>query len=392
VDLSPFLKILAEPAWQGVGALIAFTALAFPVFELRKRRLKSNRRHISDDDEPTLGNQTENGQDIKYYHMRDAETERKYYNELAYQIDNARERIYRLGRGFYYDNRSPFFDQIIQAEERALQRGIKITRIQVDSPVSPIWATGYANLLERYPDRLRIVVSLNAISLNDICLIDPHGHHPVVNFLFEAKQDERLGQVGRPVTAMFLMSASNLAQNLAAELDEQVKKLTELTPDGVRDLSRVYLYFGWGVHMYSQKMLRDVPGAYPLGTARLRGWQRNIVGILSGPADRATIKNTGNDNDSFAGVAYELSWWGKARLDRLERRAYSEVSVRVQVNGTIREAFTYVPLPRATARNFSPGSWIDDVIEGAIENNITDLLTELGNAGLPIDGSQRNIL
>jgi hypothetical protein len=91
-------------------------------------------------------------------------------------------------------------------------------------------------------------------------------------------------------------------------------------------------------------------------------------------------------------VAYELSWWGKARLDRLERRAYKEVSVNIHVKGTIRKAFTYVPLPRATSRDLSPGSWIDDVIEGAIENNITDLLTELGNAGLPIDGSRRNIL
>src|SRR5689334_17625038 len=138
--------------------------------------------------------------------------------------------------------------------------------------------------------------------------------------------------------------------------------------------------------MAPSKIQRDVPDAVYRGTAILREWRRNIKAMVSGPADRRTIHQTGRPQDSFDGVAYELSWAGKARMDRLERRAYEEVPVEIELENGKLQAFTYIPLPKATeADSLAQGSWIDLVVEGARERKMYGLLAELRDAGAPID-------
>jgi hypothetical protein len=182
------------------------------------------------------------------------------------------------------------------------------------------------------------------------------------------------------------MNARALASSLAEQLVDRANNVLKLDSQLVRDLGAKYTYFAWGVHMARSKIQRDVPDAIPLGKAILREWRRDIQGILSGPADRATIKHTGDKLDKFDGVAYELSWWGKARIERVELRAYEEVAVTIELNGRARPAFTYVPLPAATEKDhLAFGSWIALVVEGARENKMADLLTELRDGGAPID-------
>jgi hypothetical protein len=49
-----------------------------------------------------------------------------------------------------------------------------------------------------------------------------------------------------------------------------------------------------------------------------------------------------------------------------------------------------VLLPTTAANQpLAPGSWLDLVIEGAAENNMTALLDELRRAGAPIDAVTR---
>lgn len=102
-------------------------------------------------------------------------------------------------------------------------------------------------------------------------------------------------------------------------------------------------------------------------------------------ADRATIEHTDDANDYFDGVAYELSWWGRTRLGRREGRAYRPVAVTVEIDGKAREAFTYIPLPPPLPNQRpSTGSWIDLIVEGALENNMGMLLGELSSAGAEV--------
>lgn len=251
------------------------------------------------------------------------------------------------------------------------------------------WAEGYAELIEKYPDHFNMTVDLDGMSFSDITLIDPRGHDPVVIILFETSEPGSLGPVGRPVIALIVTNARTLATTLADQLIAHAADLPKLNPQGVRDLAKVYTYFAWGVHIASRKMLRDVPDARSLGMAMLRGWRRDTRALLTGPANRATITPTGSSLDALDGVAYELSWWGKARLDRLERRAYEERQIIIEFHGQARSAFTYVPLPSAKASaRLARGSWIDIVVEGAQENGMTILLNELRDAGVPVNNDR----
>jgi hypothetical protein len=323
---------------------------------------------------------------VRYFALDDGKSERLFYNDMAKYIQSARETIYIRGKGFHHERSSGVFRQLIRAEREALRHGVDMVRIQTGNPVATSWAKSYAQLLADFSDHFRMMADLDGISYNDLLLIDPRGRDPIVGFLFETKEPGPLGPVGRPIVALFIINARTLARNLADQLINHAEELLKLSPQAVRDLAAKYIYFAWGVHMASRKMRRDVPDARSLGKAVLHEWQRHIEGMLSGPADRATIERTGNPEDAFDGVAYELSWWGKARIDRLERRAYEEVSVDIELNGQVCRAFSYVPLPAVTQKTeLARGSWIDLVVEGALENEMTSLLTELRGGGIRIN-------
>jgi hypothetical protein len=326
------------------------------------------------------------GQAVRYFSIDNERSEQLFYKELEEYIKNAKEEVYVVGKGFYDEQRSLIYESLLRAEKEALRHRVDMMRIQTGSPVAPSWAEGYAQLLEDFPDNFRMRADLDGVSYNDVILIDPHGRDPIVSFLFETREQRRLGYVGRPVLALFITNARALASNLADQLFDRANDLAKLDSQVVRDLATKYTYFAWGVHMANSKIQRDVPDARHLGKAILRSWRRDIKGMLSGPADRATIQFTDNEEDAFDGVAYELSWWGKARIDRLELRAYEEVSVDIEHNGRTRTAFTYIPLPAANEKDtLSVGSWIALVVEGARENQMTGLLAELRDGGAPID-------
>jgi hypothetical protein len=325
------------------------------------------------------------GHVVRYFSIDNERSEQLFYKELEKYMKNAKEEIYVLGKGFYDEQRSSIYESLLRAEEEALGHGVDMIRIQTGSPVAAGWADGYKRLLEDFPDNFHMRADLDGVSYNDVILIDPHGRDPIVSFLFETRERRRPG-VGRPVLALFIMNSSKLAGNLADQLFDRANDLTKLDSQVVRDLAAKYTYFAWGVHMANSKMQRDVPDARHVGKAILRRWRRDIKGMLSGPADRATIKFTDNEEDAFDGVAYELSWWGKARIDRLELRAYEQVTVDIEHNGRTRTAFTYIPLPAANEKDtLSVGSWIALVVEGARENQMNGLLAELRDGGAPID-------
>jgi hypothetical protein len=320
---------------------------------------------------------------VRYFAMDDITSARLFYSDLAKHIQGAKEKVYILGRGFHLERSSSVYKRLIHAEREALRHGVEIIRIQTGSPVAATWAESYAQMLEDFPGRFRMMADLDGTSYNDVILIDPRGNAPVVSFIFETREP---GPIGKPIVALFLINERKLAANLTEQLGKHAEGLVQLYPETVRALASKYVYFAWGVHMATGKLLRSVPDALPLGKAILYEWQRHIKGMLSGPADRATIEYTGKREDAFDGVAYELSWWGKARIDRLERRAYGAVDVEIKLHGKVYQAFTYVPLPAVTEKTeLARGSWIHLVVEGAQENEMTGLLTELRDCGVRID-------
>jgi hypothetical protein len=387
-----FMELLGKPAWQGVGAIVAITALvAYLWFEVRRRnRREASESSLISPESPALAllaasGATDEQSLVTHIAIIDAESERRFYDELICAVRGARETFYRSGHGFQRESQAGLYRELLRAEGEALGRGVEMVRIQTGARVAATWADGCADLLERFPHQLRVVTDFESVLFNDIGLIDPHGHDPIIYLLFETRETASVGMRTRPATVIFIRNARWLANILGQQFASRIQALTILSPQDVRDLAKSYVYFGWGVHIASRKMLRDVPDAHRLGTAILRGWRRDISAMLAGPANRATIHRTSDEADAFDGVAYELSWWGKTRLDRLERRAYRTVPVIVEIDGRQREAFTYVPLPSSTVeRALAPGSWIDFVIEGAHEHGMLGLIDELRAAGAPV--------
>ena len=359
--------------------------------ELRQQLAKSmdgSSQMSSAGDLRTGGYAIPEGPDVRFFAMEnDSKRARFFYNELVNYVRNATEEVYILGRGFTEDSSPSVYTSLIEAEKEALQNGVEIVRIHAGNQVAAVaWAQGYAEMLEEFPHRFDMRADLDGTFYNDVILVDPHGNDPVVSFLFEKRKLRKRRLVDEPVAALVITNAPTLAINLAEHLDKRSKEILQLDSQDVRDLASKYTYFAWGVHMALSKMQSDVPEAHKLGKAILYGWQRHIIGMLSGPADRVTIEHTGNKQDAFDGIAYELSWLGKARMDRLEQRAYEEKAVTIEHKGQLSPAFTYVPLPKATETSqLERGSWIYLVVQGATENHMTGLLNELRDGGAPID-------
>jgi hypothetical protein len=312
----------------------------------------------------------------------DVESQRLFYDTLTASIRNAKQAIYRTGHGFRYDAKGEFYEQLLHAEKAALRKNIQIIRIQTGARVAEGWAKGYATLLEDFHPQFRFVVDFENPLFFDIGLIDPQSTDPLAYLVFEST----VGTTTRPAFALFMQPPRPLASELGHRFKDRADLLTRLTgvePADVRGMAHSYLYFAWGVHLAVEKMVSDVPDAIKKGRAVLRGWRRNIAATVAGPARPASIQETGDDNDGFHGVVYELSWWGKTRLDRLELRAYESVEVDVELHGRLQRAFTYVPLPRPEPNKPpQPSSWIHWVRHGAVQNKMFELLDELHSHGV----------
>jgi hypothetical protein len=326
----------------------------------------------------------------RYLEIKNAESVQLFYNELVNFVRNAEEGIYIQGRGFHNEQKSLLFEPLIRAEREALLRGAEVIRIHPGNLVAASWAQGYAELAEEF-DRFLMYSDLDAISLYDVILIDPHSHHPVAIYLYETRERKSLRLVVKPVSALFVMNAHALASNLADHFIDRIDELSQLRPEldaqEIRDLASTYTYFAWGVHMDGSEMRRDVPDARPLGKATLYEWQQNMDAMVSGPADSRAIMNTGKKEDSFGGVAYELSWRGKAKLDRRELRAYQEFPVDIELKGKIRPAFIYVPLPKTSeTTGRARRRWLDHVEKGASDHKMTEFVARLREARSRIEG------
>jgi hypothetical protein len=376
------MPVLTDPAWQGVGAIIALLGLvAYLWFEFRPASLLPYRKRI---DRSNVGDgRSQDRPTVRCIVIAGASSEKQLYDEVSRYIRNAREAIYRSGRGFQHEHRADLYRQLLIAEKDALGRGVKVTRVHTGARVAPSWADAYADLLERFPDRLKMVVDFDNMPFSDIGLVDPYGPDPVVYLLFETPDAAPFGIGSRPALFLIIEGAHSFAKTLCQQFVKHAESLMALRPLDVRELSKTFVYFGWGVHMAARRVQRDVPEARKLGAATIRGWQRDVTALLAGPADKATIHYTGDPSHSFDGVAYELSWWEKVRLDRIERRAYESVPVVIEVDDRRLDAFTYIPLPSSLpGRDIPAGSWMATIIEGAVENDLVGLLAELRVRGV----------
>jgi hypothetical protein len=330
---------------------------------------------------------------VRYLELKDTGSVQLFYDEMMKLVRKADEAVYIQGKGFHNEKKSRLFEPLIHAEREALLRDAEVIRIHPGNLVAASWAKGYAELADEF-DRFLMYSDLDVIYTYDVILIDPHGPHPVVIYLYETRERKSLRLAVKPVSALFVRNAHVLAANLGdhfiARIDELSQLRPELQPQEIRDLASTYTYLAWGVHMDISEMRREVPDARPMGTATLYGWQQDMDAMVSGPADSDAIRHTGKKEDFFVGVTYELSWRGKARIDRSDQRAYHEFPVDIEHEGKIRPAFIHVPWPKTSeTTGRARRRWLDSVEKGAIDHKMTDFVTRLREARARVEGNGR---
>ena len=374
------LTFLANPAWQGIAGIMATLAIfTSVVLERRRRRARPAR----DQDPPTMNRlKIINGSSApsSLFDLSTEEGELEYYRILAESIRQAQTIIYRSGRAFSGLQRKNYGRDLINAEEFALRKGVRIIRVQTADRVSKEWADGYARLAEKYPGRLKIYADFRDPLLVNIGLIDPAGPRPEIQILFES-----IITAARPShaadAALSVYGPPRFARSLQDQFERWTESLRILDPDQIRDLAHSYLYFAYGSNMSPVQMRQRCPNAERLGTATAYGWERNFA--VAAPhmgtnAAAAGIRRSDDSTANIEGVVYDLTAEEKATLDDIERGGYVPAEISFMLAGKHVIGFTHLPISLSGSPNLEPRSdYVRLIIEGAEANGLTNLAREL---------------
>lgn len=140
-------------------------------------------------------------------------------------------------------------------------------------------------------------------------------------------------------------------------------------------------YFAYGSNMLHARLARRVPGAVPLGTARLHG---HVLRFHKHGADGSGKCNaflTGREEDVIHGVLYQIDERKLARLHAAEGPGYEFVTVTVHTDKGPVEAGLYRAHVAWLDDALAPFTWYHAfVVAGARQNRLPrDYITNLEN-------------
>ncbi|SCL20795.1 Gamma-glutamyl cyclotransferase, AIG2-like [Micromonospora rhizosphaerae] len=358
---------LSDPVWQGIGAIAAVVSVGLYLwFEIW-------RRHQWQPGPTTTSAR------VRHFQLDEPSEEKAFYAELADSISKAKQSIYRSGRGFNHDAHESYGVQLISAEREALNRGVEVSRIQTSEPVIESWADGFANLLEMFPQKLKVFADPASPPLVNVGVIDPLSNQPVIQLLFETNEPDSNGSRSQGATAIFLYGQKSLAVSLAYQFSARTAKLAPMTAAAMRNLARSYIYFAYGSNTSTGQMRARVPGARPIGKAVLYGWKLNFrVSAPHFDDGFAAGVERSSDDDFVEGVAYSLSISDKRSLDEIEFGGYKPAIVNIKVDGEHVEAYVHVPLALSKRTDaLPPIPYIELMIAGAKEYGLSNSLARL---------------
>jgi hypothetical protein len=109
------------------------------------------------------------------FELNDADGEQRFYRKLADSIRDAKDEIYRAGRGFADagDDRRTQIHKIISAERDALENGVQIRRFQTSRTTGEYWADEYSKLMREHPGKLTVKGDFEDPPFVNVALIDP---------------------------------------------------------------------------------------------------------------------------------------------------------------------------------------------------------------------------
>jgi hypothetical protein len=325
---------------------------------------------------------------LKLFDLSSEEERAAFENELALSIKNAKNEIYRSGRGFLHLRRTDesYLPDLLYATESALKQGVKIARIQTLNRANREWADPFADLMDKYPTNLKVYSDFSSPVLVNIGLIDPHGENPIVQLLFEAHEHTADEETYVSAAALFIYNQHRLARSIQRQFVMRVSDLDRMASDDMRRLSFSHFYFAFGSNLSTEQMRRRCPCAKVVGTAILYDWKLRFSVCAPHLGGRATAGIFQSSNDYVWGVVYSLNQEDKEKLDRIEQGGYVPVEVNVKIEHEQKhiDVFTYIPTESiiAPSESLQPDpNYLKVMEEGAKEHRIEELvhlLEELG--------------
>lgn len=304
----------------------------------------------------------------------------EFYDHFKKCFRDAKKLIYITGEGFECkdndgETRAVDFAEMMRA---ALNRGLKIIRVETRPVGSERWAELLSTLKRDFPSQFKHFVfgASSDNQLSSICVFDPDSTSDcIVEIMLSVSRrfGTDTGSLAGP--GVFISNEPELARNMA----DRIIELTELidvteSRDGshLKDLmSGKTYYFAYGSNMDTQQMLKRVPSAKKIGIGRLEGYSLRFN-------RRGTYRNSGvasveKANDEVLGVVWEIKSSDIAILTKIEDpAAYDRETIEVMFDdGRTQPCITYIAKKQD---NFiAPESdYLELIINGAKEAGINE--------------------
>jgi len=316
---------------------------------------------------------------IEVFDLSDPDGLSKFYKELYASYKDAESEIYLTGAGFvsWSDAQEKKTIEIIEATRKCLERGVNFFRIQTSDNPAEEWAEKFADLMDKFPDNLRVFSDYDSVELANTALIDPDGPNPIVQLLFETEGSGLKSASLDASVAVFIYGRRDLARNLKARFLSRIHESERLLPSEMRDLGVDTLYFTYGSNVSFDQMKKRCPSAQKLGLGILYGWEV-AFGVEAPHLNGNTLGIYKNKNEHVWGVIYAISKKDKEELDKIEQGGYSpfEVSIKAENSQShLNNVVTYVPSkPRSPVENSPDDRYLSVVLKGAKENQMQEFV------------------
>jgi len=324
----------------------------------------------------------QNGEKIRVFDLLNADDLHLFHEELYKSYREARSEIYLTGTGFltWSDDQEKFIKGTLRATERALKNQVSFVRIQMSSHPSEEWANEFAELMQNYPDKLKVYADYDSTELANTAVIDPRGKSPIVQLLFETEENGLDSRKLDASIALFIYGRSDLAKSLQQRFLSRISNLQRLLPSEMCDLGLGIYYFAYGSNMLSSQMSKRCPTAKKIGVGILYDWELDFA--VDAPhlgGNAAGIYRSSNSH--VWGVVYAISKKDKEELDKTEKGGYYPLEVSIKMQDSqyhLNEAYVYVPTrPKNINATMPDLRYVDLALEGAKENSIEELVRKL---------------
>jgi gamma-glutamylcyclotransferase (GGCT)/AIG2-like uncharacterized protein YtfP len=296
---------------------------------------------------------------FKYFPPPGAENfNEPFYEYFVKKIDAARNQIYVSGEGFegarlrgrelaksYHD-----------ATKRALQKGVRVVRVQTRGNISPQWAAYLKELLTKFPAHFELYYLKDSkdktvTDLMSLCVIDPESSHScTVQMMFSTRLVFGTKTTNIAGTAMFIEGNQPAARDFQQRFLE-MKRTSILahidTAGAVYELLTAdQLYFSYGTNMSKKRMQDRVRHAKMVQTGYIHDYKlefnkksaHRLGGIPS------IVPHNG---DKVYGVIWQIPILEIETLDKLEDLiAYERIKMPVMgSDDTLYSCYVYQAKP-----------------------------------------------